>query len=215
MEWHICQEISQKYEEKGELAVCIEEIPRTIAQLEGSFPESDLSEPPPETIEAVLGGLTMDIAEDAEDLTEAESRRTWADMLRLIIKHLESYQLEKHYAVLESFRSAEDFLDIQNALSTGLSYTHFNVVSDKIITAEEEEQSSEATGGETIDTPLARVQEFMRFRVVHACRSDRKTVASVQSGKEELGKSQSRNILDYATPDDVMKGIEPYLTEDG
>jgi hypothetical protein len=163
MEWHICQEISQKYEEKGELAVCIEEIPRTIAQLERSFPESDLSERPPEAIEGALGCLTMDMAEDAED-----------------------------------------------ALRRRLC----NEIDREIITAEEEEQGFEATGGATIDTPLARVQDFMRSRVVHACRSDRKTVASVQSGKEEIGKSQSRNILDYATPDDVMKGIEPYLTED-
>ncbi|KAG7562285.1 hypothetical protein FFLO_02273 [Filobasidium floriforme] len=164
MEWHICQNILQKYEEKGELVVCVEEILRTIAQLEGSFPESDLSEPPPEAIEGVLGCLTMDMAEDAED-----------------------------------------------ALRRRLC----NEIDCEIITAEEEEQGFEATGGVTIDSPLACVQEFMRFRVVHACRSDRKTVACIQSGKEELGKSQSRNILDYATSDDVMKGIEPYLTEDG
>ena len=110
MEWHICQEISQKYEEKGELAVCIEEIPRTIAQLERSFPESDLSERPPEAIEGALGCLTMDMAEDAED-----------------------------------------------ALRRRLC----NEIDREIITAEEEEQGFEATGGATIDTPLARVQDFM------------------------------------------------------
>jgi hypothetical protein len=54
---------------------------------------------------------------------EAESRKTWSYTLsRLIIGRLEEYQLRKALAAIGSVDSAEEFLSLQDALATTLTY---------------------------------------------------------------------------------------------
>ncbi|KAH8080135.1 hypothetical protein HD553DRAFT_120274 [Filobasidium floriforme] len=165
MEWHICQNISQKYEEKGELAVCIEEIPRTIAQLEGSFPESDLSEPPPGAIEGALGCLTMDMAEDAEDA-----------LRRRLCNEIDRARSSRPRRRSRASRQ----------LGVQLSTPHWPV-------------SKSSCGPEWSMLAVPTARRSLLLKAV----------------KRNLAKASRGTSLDYATPDDVMKGIEPYLTEDG